>query len=75
MTSTATFTRREVAAHAADVFGRGPLTGRKLVDELTARNAPADLIHLMAERVPADEQLSEVRSLWRYLGDLPVDRE
>jgi hypothetical protein len=33
------------------------------------------MIDLVGERVPEGTRMREMRTLWHYLGDLPLDRE
>lgn len=75
MTSATIFTRRELAEYIGDAFENGTVARGQLVDLMVDRDAPTELVALVCERVPVEPRLADLRGLWRYLGDMPVDRK
>lgn len=74
MTSATIFTRRELADYVSDAFDGGTVGRTDLIRLLVNRNAPPELVTLLGERVPPEARLADLRALWHYLGDMPLDR-
>lgn len=68
-------TRSDLADYLGETFAALPTVDRSdLLRTLEAHQAPADVVDLVAARVPEGVRLQHLRSLWTYLGDLPVSR-
>lgn len=66
-------TRRSLAELLRQGFELlGGMERRELVQMLRAHRAPAELVQLVEERVPAGTRVAGLRGLWHYLGDLPL---
>jgi hypothetical protein len=69
------FTRTEVAEHAQPAFSGDGLTDRAdVLKAMFDSGAPQPMIGLVGERLPQGTRMREMRALWHYLGDLPLDR-
>jgi DNA-binding transcriptional MerR regulator len=69
-------TRRQVAELVGSAFELlGTLDRRELVQMVSAHQAPQPLVELIGARVPHGTRLSSLQDLWRYLPELPVDRD
>ena len=70
-----TLTRAELADYLRETFAALTTVGRHdLLRTLEAKKAPAEVIDLVAARVPDGVRLQHLRALWVYLADLPVSR-
>ena len=68
-------TRVELADYLAETFEALPTVERSdMLRTLEKKNAPADVVNLVAARVPDGVRLHHMRMLWAYLGDLPLSR-
>lgn len=68
-------TRAELADYLDETFEALPTVGRHdVLRTLEAKNAPADVVSLVAARIPDGVRLHHMRALWGYLGDLPISR-
>lgn len=77
MTDTAVkYTRTEVAEYVQPAFTADRLVDRTdVLKTMYVKGAPQSMIDLVGERVPEGTRIREMRALWHYLGDLPLDRE
>lgn len=74
-TPTPTITRQELAGYVQETFDKLGLVERhNLLNALERQGAPREAIDLVSERVPEGVRMTEMRVLWHYLGDLPLDR-
>jgi hypothetical protein len=69
------FTRRELVQYLEGAFAGGGANRDEALEVLIGNRAPAGLVALFRERVPAQTRLQSVRALWDYFGDLPLERE
>lgn len=75
MPGTPTITRQELAEYVQGTFEKLGLVERStILNALEYKGAPREAIELVAERVPEGVRMTEMRVLWHYLGDVPVDR-
>lgn len=75
MPGTPTITRQELAEYVGETFEKLGLVERSnIIRVLEYKGAPREAIDLVAERVPEGVRMTEMRVLWHYLGDVPVDR-
>lgn len=76
MTMTPTVTRQELAGYLEETFELLGLVERhNVINALRRGGASDETIALVAERVPEGVRMTELRVLWHYLGDVPVDRQ
>jgi hypothetical protein len=74
--TTVQFTRSELAEYVQPAFAGARLVERtEMLKTMDDRGAPQPMIDLVGERVPEGTRLREMRALWHYLGDLPLERE
>jgi hypothetical protein len=66
-----TVTRLEIAEHVADVFDRAPASRSELLAEAVKTRARTEVVQVL-EQLP-DQTFPNLRSLWAYLSDVPVD--
>lgn len=70
------FTRGDVAAYLQETFDKLGLVERNsALKALHDKGAPQEMIDLMAARVPPGTRLPDMRALWTYFGDVPIERE
>jgi hypothetical protein len=76
METTVQFTRSEVAEYVQPAFAGELLVERtEVLKTMGDQGAPQPMIDLVGERLPEGTRLREMRALWHYLGDVPLDRE
>jgi hypothetical protein len=74
--TTVQLTRSELAEYVHPAFaGEGLVERTEVLKTMDDRGAPQPMIDLVGERVPEGTRMREMRALWHYLGDLPLDRE
>lgn len=74
--TTYAFTRDEIADMLRERFERPGLVRRdEVLDELRDKSAPQEITDLVAARVPEGTWLTDIRALWIYLRDVPLERE
>lgn len=72
--TTMAFTRSDVVGYVGDAFDRLGIVHRDEVLKILAENgAPLELVALVQERVPVGTRFPDMRELWQYLRDLPVE--
>lgn len=75
-TTTYAFTRDEIADLLRERFERPGLVRREeVLEALADRGAPQEITDLVAARVPEGTWLTDMRALWTYLRDVPLERE
>lgn len=75
-TTTYAFTRPEIGEYLRERFERPGLTRREdVLKELSDKDAPQEMIDLVAARIPEGTWLTDMRALWVYLRDVPLERE
>lgn len=75
-TTTYAFTRPEIAEFLRERFERPGLVRREeVLEALSHKDAPQEMIDLLAARIPHGTWLTDMRALWVYLRDVPLERE
>ncbi|HUF01040.1 MAG TPA: hypothetical protein VMN35_01320 [Gaiellaceae bacterium] len=75
-TTTYEFTRPEIAEYLRETFERPGLVQRgDVVKALSDKDAPQEMIDLVVARIPEGAWLTDMRGLWIYLREVPLERE
>ncbi|MFO7573501.1 MAG: hypothetical protein R6W48_13010 [Gaiellaceae bacterium] len=68
---TRALTRSEIAEYLREPLERPGIVGRAdLVEALTDKDAPQEMIDLVTRRIPEGTRLAGVRDLWVHLSDV-----
>lgn len=74
-TTTYAFTRPEIAEYLRERFDRPGLVRREeVLEALSDKDAPQPMIDVVAARIPKGTWLVDMRALWVYLRDVPLER-
>jgi hypothetical protein len=74
--TTYAFTRDEMADLLRERFERpGLVRQEEVLEALADRGAPQEMSELVAARIPVGAWLTDMRALWVYLRDVPLERE